>query len=92
MLGKTELVKPVLEEYPNLISAKGPHGFSLLHHAKKVEKRLLSCMNIYPGRDWKQPNLRFDEEQLFLSSKKINSKIFHLYKNRPAACEPVIKN
>lgn len=34
MLGKTALVKPVLEAYPNLVFAKGPHGFSLLHHAE----------------------------------------------------------
>jgi hypothetical protein len=34
MLGKTNLVKPVLETYPELIFAKGPHGFTLLHHAK----------------------------------------------------------
>ncbi len=33
MLGKTNLVKPVLETYPELIFAKGPHGFTLLHHA-----------------------------------------------------------
>ncbi len=35
MLGKTNIVKPVLEEYPNLIFAKGPHGFTMLHHAKQ---------------------------------------------------------
>ena len=34
MLGKTELVKPTLEAYPNLIFSKGPHGLTLLHHAK----------------------------------------------------------
>ena len=34
MLGKTELVKPILEAYPQLIKAKGAHGFTLLHHAK----------------------------------------------------------
>jgi hypothetical protein len=34
MLGKTNLVKPILESYPALIPAKGPHGFTLLHHAK----------------------------------------------------------
>ena len=34
MLGKTELVKPILETYPQLINAKGAHGFTLLHHAK----------------------------------------------------------
>ena len=34
MLGKTALVKAVLEEYPALTYAVGPHGFTLLHHAK----------------------------------------------------------
>lgn len=38
MLGKTQIVKPVLEEFPNLIYSKGPHGFTLLHHAKVGEK------------------------------------------------------
>ncbi|WP_298503487.1 hypothetical protein [uncultured Maribacter sp.] len=33
MLGKTDLVKLTLETYPELIFAKGPHGFTLLHHA-----------------------------------------------------------
>jgi hypothetical protein len=34
MLGRTDLVKPILEAYPQLLTAKGPHGFTLLHHAK----------------------------------------------------------
>ena len=34
MLGKTNLVKPIIEEYPQLLMAKGAHGFTLLHHAK----------------------------------------------------------
>ena len=34
MLGNTDLVKPVLEDYPQLLFASGPHGFTLLHHAK----------------------------------------------------------
>ena len=34
MLGKTSLVKPILEAYPVLLNAKGAHGFTLLHHAK----------------------------------------------------------
>ncbi|MES2332579.1 MAG: ankyrin repeat domain-containing protein [Bacteroidota bacterium] len=41
MLGKTSLVKPVLETYPELIFAKGPHGFTLLHHARKGEAKEL---------------------------------------------------
>jgi ankyrin repeat protein len=38
MLGKTELVKPVLEAFPKLVFANGPHGFTLLHHAKLAGK------------------------------------------------------
>ena len=34
MLGKSALAMPVLEAYPELIFARGPHGFTLLHHAK----------------------------------------------------------
>ena len=34
MLGRTELVKPILEAYPKLVNAIGPHGFTMLHHAK----------------------------------------------------------
>ncbi len=33
MLGKTDLVKATLQTYPDLLFAKGPHGFTLLHHA-----------------------------------------------------------
>ncbi|RYY26561.1 MAG: ankyrin repeat domain-containing protein [Chitinophagaceae bacterium] len=38
MLGKTQLVKAWLETYPQYINAKGPHGFSLLHHAQRGEE------------------------------------------------------
>lgn len=34
MLGKTALVKPVIETYPELLFAKGSHGLTLLHHAQ----------------------------------------------------------
>ncbi len=33
MLGKTDLVKATLQTYPDSLFAKGPHGFTLLHHA-----------------------------------------------------------
>ena len=35
MLGETELVKNMLAKYPALLKSKGPHGFTLLHHATK---------------------------------------------------------
>lgn len=34
MMGQLEAVKAFLTLEPKLIDAKGPHGFSLLHHAK----------------------------------------------------------
>ncbi|MEO6719206.1 MAG: hypothetical protein ABIN67_02530 [Ferruginibacter sp.] len=35
MLGKTAIVTSYLEAYPGYLMAKGPHGFTLLHHAQK---------------------------------------------------------
>lgn len=35
MLGETTVVKSVIEKYPALLTARGPHGLSLLHHATK---------------------------------------------------------
>ncbi|NNF01790.1 MAG: ankyrin repeat domain-containing protein [Bacteroidia bacterium] len=35
MLGKTDLVVPIIEEYPQLINSLGPHGFTFLHHAQR---------------------------------------------------------
>lgn len=33
MLGRLDIVKPVLDAYPNLKTSKGPHGLALIHHA-----------------------------------------------------------
>jgi hypothetical protein len=38
MLGKTAIVKPFLEANPAYINARGPHGFSFLHHAEQGEE------------------------------------------------------
>lgn len=35
MLGKTNLVKPMMEQFPELLNCLGPHGFTFLHHAKR---------------------------------------------------------
>ena len=49
MLGRLDIVKAVLAAWPNLLPSKGPHGISLLRHAragkdaaKPVEDYLLS--------------------------------------------------
>ena len=33
-LGFTDMTKGLIERYPHLLQAPGPHGFTLLHHAK----------------------------------------------------------
>ncbi|HMU11132.1 MAG TPA: hypothetical protein PKC54_14070 [Ferruginibacter sp.] len=35
MLGETAIVRSIIEKYPSLLNGKGPHGFTLLHHATK---------------------------------------------------------
>jgi ankyrin repeat protein len=37
MLGHKDIVKQVLTFNPGLINSKGPHGFTMLHHAQKGE-------------------------------------------------------
>lgn len=49
MLGKTNLVRPTLEAYPELVFAKGPHGFTLLHHAKMGEAKELQDFLLEKG-------------------------------------------
>ncbi|MEQ9405858.1 MAG: hypothetical protein RIM99_19860 [Cyclobacteriaceae bacterium] len=33
-LGYNDFVRKLITDYPNLLNAPGPHGFTLLHHAK----------------------------------------------------------
>lgn len=35
MLGKTGIVIPYLDAFPGYLTARGPHGFTFLHHAQK---------------------------------------------------------
>jgi len=35
LFGKLNIVKPMIDAFPATLHAKGPHGFTLLHHAKK---------------------------------------------------------
>ena len=46
MLGKTDLVKPILETYPSLLTAKGPHGFTLPASCKSRRhgRRRIICL------------------------------------------------
>jgi hypothetical protein len=58
MLGKTALVKPILEAYPNLIFAKGAHGFTLLHHAKKGGDAALELHDYLLSKNLKETQIK----------------------------------
>lgn len=58
MLGKTNLVKPILEAYPKLVFAKGPHGFTLLHHAIVGEAKELQEYLMGKGLNTSQINIK----------------------------------
>ena len=49
MLGKTTVVKSFLEAFPQYLTARGPHGLTLLHHAQKGgddAKELLDYLSV----------------------------------------------
>lgn len=35
LFGKTDIVKMMIAAFPNTLHARGPHGFTLLHHAQR---------------------------------------------------------
>ncbi|NND51899.1 MAG: ankyrin repeat domain-containing protein [Flavobacteriaceae bacterium] len=35
LFGRIDIVKPMIEFSPSILNARGPHGFTLLHHAEK---------------------------------------------------------
>jgi hypothetical protein len=46
MLGKLEVVKAILTEQPQAIEASGPHGISLMSHAKKGGKEAAAVVKL----------------------------------------------
>ena len=60
MLGKTELVKPVLEAYPKLVFAKGAHGFTLLHHAQRGEEDALAMLEYLQQKGLKETRIKLN--------------------------------
>ena len=44
MLGKMDIVRPMLDAFPNLKTSKGPHGITLLAHAEKGGEKAKSML------------------------------------------------
>jgi len=54
MLGKTQIVKPYLEAYPEYLNARGPHGFTFLHHAQRGGDDALELLEYLQGKGLKE--------------------------------------
>lgn len=55
MLGETAIVKSILERYPQLLHAYGPHGFTLLHHARKGGEQAQNLYDFLVERGLTEP-------------------------------------
>ncbi len=45
MLGKLEIVREITSAFPEALNSKGPHGLTLVHHAKKGGKEALAVLD-----------------------------------------------
>jgi ankyrin repeat protein len=50
MLGRTALVKSMLEAFPSLLRSAGPHGYTLLHHAKRGGEPAAELLEFLTGK------------------------------------------
>jgi hypothetical protein len=58
MLGKTQIVKAYLETYPEYLHAKGPHGFTLLHHAQRGGDDAKELLDYLQSKGLKETRLK----------------------------------
>lgn len=58
MLGKTEIVKQMLSDYPILLDSLGPHGFTLLHHAEKGGSEASELKEFLLSRGLKEKHIK----------------------------------
>ncbi len=58
MLGKIELVKPVIEAYPVILNSLGPHGFTFLHHAQKGGEDALEMLAYFESKGLSETKIK----------------------------------
>jgi hypothetical protein len=59
MLGHLDIVRQVTTRNPNLINSKGPHGFTMLHHAQKGGDEALAVAEYLKSMGAKETKLDF---------------------------------
>ena len=50
MLGKLDVVKSIVEAYPDVLKSKGPHGITLLFHAEKGGEKSLHVLEFLKSK------------------------------------------
>jgi hypothetical protein len=59
MLGHLDIVKYVLTLNPNLLNSKGPHGFTMLHHAQRGGEASLPVVQFLESLGAKETRIDF---------------------------------
>jgi len=54
MLGKTNIVKTYLEAFPEYLKARGPHGFTFLHHAQRGGEEAKELLEYFENKGLKE--------------------------------------
>lgn len=57
LFGRMDIIKPMLDFSPSLLHAKGPHGFTLLHHAEKGKDKALEVKDYLLSKGLKQTKI-----------------------------------
>jgi len=57
MLGKTQIVRSYLEAFPAYINARGPHGFTFLHHATRGGDDAKELLEYIQGKGLKESKM-----------------------------------
>lgn len=59
MLGHLDIVKQVLSFNPQLLNSKGPHGFTMLHHAQKGGEESRAVVDLLQSMGAKETKIDF---------------------------------
>jgi hypothetical protein len=58
MLGKTQIVRSFLETFPLYLTARGPHGLTLLHHAQKGGEDSKELLDYIQSKGLKEASMK----------------------------------
>ena len=57
LFGRMDVLKPMIDFAPNTLNAKGPHGYTLLHHAEKGGDEALEVKDYLLGKGLKETRI-----------------------------------